>query len=104
MHTCGQCEYYRNKPDDCPHQEWTALVEDCGKFKYTNPEKRIDYLQAENKRLEDFIKEELQSMRNLVAEAELENDPKMRQFTQTLKGKITRYRTILDQALAGDKQ
>lgn len=53
MHTCGQCIYYLDKRKDCPHQEKTALDEGCDKFKYTNPEKRIDYLQAENKQLKE---------------------------------------------------
>lgn len=55
-HTCGQCECYRNKPDNCPHPEKTAFDEGCDKFKYTNPEKRIDYLQADNKRLKEALR------------------------------------------------
>lgn len=53
MKTCGQCEYYRDKQKDCPHQENTAFDEVCDKFKYTNPQTRIDYLQAEVERLEE---------------------------------------------------
>jgi len=49
--------------------------------------------EAENKRLKDFIQQELDSMRKLVAE--LEKDPPMRSFTQVLKGRIARYRTVL---------
>lgn len=51
MSTCGQCEYYLTKMDECPHPEKRALDKACDKLQYTNPRKRIDYLQAENKKL-----------------------------------------------------
>jgi hypothetical protein len=55
MRTCGQCEFYRgNAQLECPHQERIALDTACEKFKYTNPEKRIDYLEAENKLLREY--------------------------------------------------
>lgn len=58
MSTCGQCEYYLTKMDECPHPEKRALNKACDKLQYTNPRKRIDYLQAENKQLRDWLIEE----------------------------------------------
>lgn len=45
MSTCGQCEFYLTKMDECPHREKRALDKACDKLQYTNPRKRIDYLQ-----------------------------------------------------------
>lgn len=53
MSTCGQCEFYLTKMDECPHREKHALDKACDKLQYTNPRKRIDYLQTENKRLRE---------------------------------------------------
>jgi len=55
MSTCGQCVYYLTKMDECPHPENRALDKACDKLQYTNPRKRIDYLRAENKRLNKQI-------------------------------------------------
>lgn len=69
---CGQCEYYMgNTFMECPHQENTALDKSCEKFKYTNPEKRIDSLEAENKRLRegtDWLLEEYHFMSRKMTE------------------------------------
>lgn len=54
MQTCGQCEYYLTKMDECPHPEKRALDKACDKLEYTNPRNRIDYLQERIKELEDI--------------------------------------------------
>ena len=55
-HTCGQCEsYMENTHTECPHPENEAFSKGCDKFKYTNPEKRIDFLQAENMLLKEIL-------------------------------------------------
>ena len=51
-HRCGQCEYYLNQRDKCPHQENIATHKGCEIFKYTNPEGRIDGLISIIKSLE----------------------------------------------------
>ena len=58
-HNCGQCEFYLHKASKCPHQEKMAFDEGCKKFEYTNPKRRIDALQAENKRLREVIESAL---------------------------------------------
>jgi len=63
-HTCGQCEYYMNK--ECPFSDRTALSEGCGKFKYTNPEGRIDFLQAENEHLSNTVESTRQDYADLL--------------------------------------
>ena len=56
MQACGQCDYYiGDKQSACPHPERRALSEVCKKFEYTNPKKRINALQAENKQQKEHI-------------------------------------------------
>jgi vacuolar-type H+-ATPase subunit I/STV1 len=61
---CGQCVHYPSG-NDCPNPNWNALHIGCDKFKYTNPEQRIDglydlleelqtQLQAKEKEIEEL--------------------------------------------------
>jgi len=85
MSTCGQCEYYLTKMDECPHQEKRALDKACDKLQYTNPRKRIDYLQAENKHLRELLSYSYNLPMN-EAGAYDENIKWQKEVEQALKG------------------
>lgn len=106
--TCGQCELYLNKKEKCPHQEKTAFSEGCEIFVYTNPEVRIDGLQAELEKKEQLLKRWLERNENLA-----EDNKKLyatkEQLQSTMRSAIDclnrfdfeQARTLLEEALKG---
>lgn len=102
MHTCGQCEYYRKRRDECQHQDRLALDEGCDKFKYTSPEKRIDYLEAENKLQAEKIKVlELAADLTKYTKEQLHENKRLKEEIKQLKQEAVGLTALIESAAEG---